>query len=91
MPLKKHLTAIFNSLEIPSESIEFTVSLNNIEGIIHEFKNNLQPGDWLFLDGDLGAGKTTFVKKLVQSYRRAGEAAARAFVPEQRRAHPPGR
>jgi tRNA threonylcarbamoyladenosine biosynthesis protein TsaE len=35
---------------------------------IPEFANiicaNLEPGDWLFLDGDLGSGKTAFTKEL---------------------------
>lgn len=73
MSLKKTITEIFNSQQIPSKSVDLTVSLNELDNIAQEFKNNLQPGDWLFLDGDLGSGKTTFVKKLVQSYKNSND------------------
>ena len=49
-----------------SESFEFSVNLENLDLIAKEFCLFLQAGDWLFLDGDLGSGKTTFVKKLLE-------------------------
>ena len=42
--------------------------------------NALQPGDWIALSGELGAGKTTLVQGLVRAFASREEAASPTFV-----------
>ena len=43
------------------------VSLSELESIAAEFIRTLNKGDVVYMSGDLGAGKTTFVKAAIQS------------------------
>ncbi len=43
-------------------------SENEIVKIANQLKIELQPGDWVFLAGDLGAGKTTLIKSFVHLF-----------------------
>ena len=40
---------------------------SDLEQVVNRVKENLKPGDILFLRGELGAGKTTFTRKLLNS------------------------
>ena len=57
------LTILLNKNEI-SESFSIEISLIELTKLTENFVSFLNPGDWIFLDGDLGSGKTTFTKDL---------------------------
>lgn len=43
-----------------------TLSLDNISTFVEQVCRAVQPGDWVFLDGDLGAGKTTLAQAIAK-------------------------
>lgn len=47
--------------------IDRIVTLSELESIAAEFVRTLNKGDVVYMSGDLGAGKTTFVKAAIQS------------------------
>lgn len=47
-----------------SSTIEIQLSLLELGKLTEIITSFLNPGDWLFLDGDLGTGKTAFTKEL---------------------------
>lgn len=47
--------------------IDKIVSLSELESMAAEFVSTLKKGDVVFMMGDLGAGKTTFVRSAIQS------------------------
>ncbi len=51
-----------NKLDISSEK--------NIEAAAKQLRQNLRNGDTLYLYGEIGVGKTTFVKYLVHEYQK---------------------
>lgn len=58
--LKSKINTLLNNKN--SFSIEISlIDLHNFSEVITTF---LAPGDWVFLDGDLGSGKTAFTKEL---------------------------
>lgn len=57
----------FNTLlkdENNSDGFSIELSLNELSKFVEIVASFLNPGDWLFLDGDLGSGKTAFTKEL---------------------------
>jgi tRNA threonylcarbamoyladenosine biosynthesis protein TsaE len=47
-------------------------SENDTKQVAEEIALRLKPGDWVFLSGDLGAGKTTLVRYLLQALGHLG-------------------
>ncbi|MEN9824368.1 MAG: hypothetical protein RI953_113 [Pseudomonadota bacterium] len=47
--------------------VVFECLLSDLDELALAIAESLQPGDWLLLNGDLGAGKTTFTQKLATS------------------------
>ena len=45
-------------------------SINDLEKISNEIKKKLTPGDVIFLYGEIGVGKTTFARLLINNYER---------------------
>ena len=45
-------------------------SINDLEKISNKIKKKLTPGDVIFLYGEIGVGKTTFARLLINSYER---------------------
>ena len=45
-------------------------SINDLEKISSKIKKKLTPGDVIFLYGEIGVGKTTFARLLINSYER---------------------
>jgi tRNA threonylcarbamoyladenosine biosynthesis protein TsaE len=57
----------FNKLldnEEHTDSLQIELHLNDLPKFAEIVVSFLTPGDWLFLDGDLGSGKTAFTKEL---------------------------
>ena len=42
-------------------------SEKKVDEVVKKFSNNLKPGDIIFLYGEMGVGKTTFVKYLINN------------------------
>ena len=52
-----------------SDKIELS-SEKNIEELADKFLNKIKPGDIIFLYGEIGVGKTTFVRYLVNKFQK---------------------
>ena len=52
-----------------SDKIELS-SEKNIEELAGKFLNKIKPGDIIFLHGEIGVGKTTFVRYLVNKFQK---------------------
>ena len=52
-----------------SDKIELS-SEKNIEELAGKFLNKIKPGDVIFLYGEIGVGKTTFVRYLVNKFQK---------------------
>ena len=52
-----------------SDKIELS-SEKNIEELAGKFLNKIKPGDIIFLYGEIGVGKTTFVRYLVNRFQK---------------------
>jgi len=55
-----------------SDKIELS-SEKNIEELAGKFLNKIKPGDIIFLYGEIGVGKTTFVRYLVNKFQKANK------------------
>lgn len=55
------------------------LSEQSLETLTRAFAAALQPSDWLLLEGDLGAGKTTFVNHLLHQFCPSVEATSPTF------------
>jgi len=49
------------------------LNLSNLNTLAEKLSRQLKAGDVCFLHGELGAGKTTFVQKLLESYGLKGK------------------
>ena len=56
-------------IAIKSDKIELS-SEKNIEELAGKFLNKIKPGDIIFLYGEIGVGKTTFVRYLVNKFQK---------------------
>ena len=45
-------------------------SINDLEKISNKIKKKLTPGDVIFLHGEIGVGKTTFARLLINNYEK---------------------
>ena len=45
-------------------------SIHDLEKISNKIKKKLTPGDVIFLYGEIGVGKTTFARLLINSYEK---------------------
>ena len=52
-----------------SDSVDLS-SENNVEELAKKFIDKLKPGFTVFLYGDTGVGKTTFVRYLINSFQK---------------------
>ena len=55
-----------------SDKIELS-SEKNIEELAGKFLNKIKPGDIIFLYGEIGVGKTTFVRYLVNKFQKENQ------------------
>ena len=56
-------------IAIKSDKIELS-SEKNTEELAAKFLNKIKPGDIIFLYGEIGVGKTTFVRYLVNKFQK---------------------
>ncbi len=47
-----------------TQTFTLTSDSNQIQSVAKEILNLVDVGDWIFLDGDMGAGKTTLAKEI---------------------------
>ncbi|WGL61073.1 tRNA (adenosine(37)-N6)-threonylcarbamoyltransferase complex ATPase subunit type 1 TsaE [Pigmentibacter sp. JX0631] len=73
------LQKFFITEQKDADSVEFSVNLENLDLITKEISLFFQAGDWLFLDGDLGSGKTTFVKNLLENWYSSEKGSSPTF------------
>ena len=45
-------------------------SIHDLEKISNKIKKKLTPGDVIFLYGEIGVGKTTFARLLINNYEK---------------------
>ena len=58
---------IFNDFfENKKKEIQWTCREEKLQDMISHLTIYLQPGDWVFLDAELGAGKTTFIQSFLK-------------------------
>ena len=63
-----------NQMPIATKSSKIDISLEkNTESISKKFSNFLKKGDVIFLYGEIGVGKTTFIKHLINSLQRKND------------------
>ena len=60
-----------NQMPIATKSSKIDISLEkNIESISRKFSNFIKKGDIVFFYGEIGVGKTTFIKHLINNLQR---------------------
>ena len=60
-----------NQMPIATKSSKIDISLEkNTESISKKFSNFIRKGDIIFLYGEIGVGKTTFIKHLINNLQR---------------------
>ena len=60
-----------NQMPIATKSSKIDISLEkNIESISKKFSNFIKKGDIVFFYGEIGVGKTTFIKHLINNLQR---------------------
>ena len=65
---------LINQMPIATKSSKIDISLEkNTESISKKFSNFLKKGDVIFLYGEIGVGKTTFIKHLINSLQRKND------------------
>ena len=63
-----------NQMPIATKSSKIDISLEkNTESISKKFSNFIKKGDIVFLYGEIGVGKTTFIKHLINNLQRKNE------------------
>ena len=61
-------------MPIATKSSKIDISLEkNTESISKKFSNFINKGDIVFLYGEIGVGKTTFIKHLINNLQRKNE------------------
>ncbi|WP_186647946.1 tRNA (adenosine(37)-N6)-threonylcarbamoyltransferase complex ATPase subunit type 1 TsaE [Fluviispira vulneris] len=63
LTLKNTLQEVFDDNDLNKE-LSIEVTLSDLSSFAQFIASYLKAGDWLFLDGDLGAGKTSLTKEL---------------------------
>ena len=63
-----------NQMPIATKSSKIDISLEkNTESISKKFSNFIKKGDIIFFYGEIGVGKTTFIKYLINNLQRKNE------------------
>ena len=63
-----------NQMPIATKSSKIDISLEkNTESISKKFSNLIKKGDIVFFYGEIGVGKTTFIKHLINNLQRKNE------------------
>ena len=63
-----------NQMPIATKSSKIDISLEkNTESISKKFSNFIKKGDTIFFYGEIGVGKTTFIKHLINNLQRKNE------------------
>ena len=63
-----------NQMPIATKSSKIDISLEkNIESVSKKFSNLIKKGDIIFFYGEIGVGKTTFIKYLINNLQLKSE------------------
>jgi len=64
-----------------AETLEWTAAdLDELQKVAERIASRIQMGDWVWMEGDLGAGKTALVRALMKAWGYQGEVTSPTYL-----------